>query len=244
MLTKAIIRDCIANSASLLETLMTVYDRIPATRCQRKTDCCLLLPEASLVEILMVIRCFQNMAAGSKKRLYTKLVEYFFLNPLKITSCPFLKGKDCLIYQNRFFGCRAYGLWSYEHYQKLSETNRDAKIQLQQQWKHLGITLPQQIVDFSLPYCQEVEVRVSSTIDDRALNDIWLAVKKLSERLFPWHGIFQQQFFGDLSFLFSVLAFGFKEAVQLKYAVVRDILTFENENTFKQTIENLSDFDI
>lgn len=223
---------------------MKVYDRIPPTQCERKTHCCKLLPEASLIEILAVIRRFQNMTAGLRKRLFTKLVEYFFLNPVEIASCPFLEGQDCLIYPYRFFGCRAYGLWSYEYYQKLAELNRDAKIQLQQQWKRLGITLPQQVVDFNMPYCREVEAEAPSTMDDLVLIDIWNAVKKLSGSLSPWHGIFQQNFFGDLSFLFSTLAFGFNEAVQLKYTIVKDMIVFKNRNTFKQAIENLTDYEI
>ena len=76
------------------------------------------------------------------------------------------------------------------------------------------------------------------------LTDIWNAVKKLSKHLSPWHKIFQQRYFGDLSFLFSALAFGSNEAVRLKYTVVRDALAFKNEDTFKQLIESLSDFDI
>jgi len=223
---------------------MKVYDRIPATRCERKTDCCTLLPEASLIEILAVIRCFRNMAIDLKKRLYNKLVEYFFLNPVKITSCPFLERQDCLIYPDRFFGCRAYGLGSYEHYQKMAERNREAKIQLQQQWKRLGITLPRQVVGFNRPYCRKVETGIHFTVNDQDLTDIWNAVKKLSEHLSPWHKIFQQRYFGDLSFLFSALAFGLNEAVRLKYTVVRDTLAFKNEDTFKQIIESLSDFDI
>ncbi len=244
MLTRTIIRDCIDNSASLLEALMKIYDRIPAAHCERKTHCCTLLPEASLVEILGVMQRFRNMTPGLRKQLYTKLVEYFFVNPVKITSCPFLEGRDCLIYPDRFFGCRAYGLWSYEYYQKLAELNREAKIQLQEQWKRLGITLPQQVVDFNIPYCREVEAGMPSTMNDQALNGIWNTVDELSERLSPWHRIFQQRYFGDLSFLFSALAFGFNDALQLKYTVVKDMIAFNNKHTFKQLIENLTDFEI
>lgn len=78
MLTRAVIRDCIVNSDSLFETLMQANDRIPATRCERKTDCCTLLPEAGFVEILLVIRRLQNMTSELRKHLCTKLVKYFF----------------------------------------------------------------------------------------------------------------------------------------------------------------------
>jgi hypothetical protein len=184
------------------------------------------------------------MTAELRKRLHAKLVEYYFFNSVKISSCPFLEGRDCLIYSDRFFGCRAYGLWSYEYYQKLAKLNREAKIQLQLQWKRLGVTLPKQVVDFNRPYCQEVKTKTPYKMDDRMLNDIWNAINRLSERLSPWHRIYRQKYSGDLSFLFSAIAFGFNEAVKLKYTVVRDILYFNNKNIFKQIIESLSDFDI
>lgn len=244
MMTWTIIRDCIANSTDSLEALAEVYNRVPQTLCERKTHCCKLLPEASFVEIMATIRCIQNMTVRPRKRVYTKLVEYFFLNPVKITSCPFLDGRDCLIYSDRFFGCRAYGLWSYEYYQKLAECNRKVKSELQLQWKRIGISLPKRVIDYNVPYCREVETVGSSTMDDQLLTDIWNTVKQLSERLSPWHRIFQEKFFCDLSFLFSTLAFGFNKAVQLKYNVVKDIVVFKSKNTFKQVIENLPDSEL
>lgn len=166
------------------------------------------------------------------------------MNPVKITSCPFLEGRDCLVYPDRFFGCRTYGLWSYEFYKKTAEWNRESKIQLQRQWKRLGVTLPQQVIDFKVPYCREVEAEVPSTMDVRVLTDIRNAVDQLSESLSPWQRVFQQNFFKDLSFSFSALAFGFNEALQLKFTVVKDMIAFKNRNSFKQVIENLSDFEI
>lgn len=244
LLSWDIIKDCITNSTSLLEELMDIYGRIPPTQCARKTHCCKLLPEATLVEALAVIRCLKNMTAKLRKRLYTKLVGYFFLNPVEITSCPFLEGRDCLIYPDRYFGCRAYGLWYHKYYQKLAGWNRRSKIQLQEQWKRLGITLPQQVVEFNLPYCSEVETKTHFQIDDQMLIDIWDAIKILSERFSPEHRIFQQNYFGDISFLFSSLTFGVNKAVQMKYTVVREMVAFENRNAFEQIMEALPDFDI
>jgi hypothetical protein len=100
------------------------------------------------------------------------------------------------------------------------------------------------VVDFGIPYCREVEAEAITTIDDGVLNNIWDAVNKLSKQLSPWHRIFQQKYFGDLSFLFSALAFGFNEALQLKYTVVRNYLIFKNEDTFKKVIENINYFKI
>jgi Fe-S-cluster containining protein len=70
-----------------------------------------MLPEMTLVEALPVIRRLVEMAATMRNRLIKKIIGHFFLNPVEITSCPFLEGQECLIYPDRFFGCRSYGLW-------------------------------------------------------------------------------------------------------------------------------------
>ena len=96
-----------------------------------------MLPEMTLVEVLPVIQRLVDMAPAVRKRLLQKIIIYFFLNPVEITSCPFLDGQDCLIYADRFFGCRSYGLWSQDYYEKLAASDRKVKIYLQKQWKNL-----------------------------------------------------------------------------------------------------------
>jgi hypothetical protein len=126
----------------------------------------------------------------------------------------------------------------------LAECNREAKHQLQLQWKRMGITLPQQVIDYHVPYCREVKSETISTMDDQVLNDIWNAINELSEQIAPWHGIYHQKYFGDLSFLFSALSLGFNKALKLKYTVVKNIIHFKNENIFEQVINNITDFEI
>lgn len=72
----------------------------------------------------------------------------------------------------------------------------------------------------------------------------WDIIKILTERFFPRKRTFQQIIFSDLSFLFSTLAVCFNEALQLKYTVVKDMIAYNNRNTFKQVIENPPDFEI
>lgn len=244
MFTWDIIKDCVTNSTSFFEELTEIYGRIPATQCARKTHCCKLLPESTLIEALAVFRCLKNITAGLRERLCVKLIGYFFVNPVEISSCPFLEGQDCLIYPDRYFGCRAYGLWSHEYYEQLAGSNRRSKIQLQEQWKRLGVSLPQQVVEFDLPYCGEVETKTRSTIDDHMLTDVWDDIRTLSKRFSRWHRIFQQNYFGDMSFLFSSLTFGYNKAVQMKYDVVREMVVFENRNAFEHVMDTLPDFDI
>jgi hypothetical protein len=36
----------------------------------------------------------------------------------------------------------------------LAEGDRQAKVNLHRQWKHLGISLPKDVIDFQVPYCR------------------------------------------------------------------------------------------
>lgn len=136
------IKKLLQNSVHLLQELKEPYELLPSTRCRRKTRCCSMLPEMSLVEALAVIKRLLDMPSAMRRQFVQNIVSYFFLNPVEITLCPFLEGQDCLIYEDRFFGCRAYGLWSQEYYEKLTAGVRGAKIHLREQWKDLGLSLP------------------------------------------------------------------------------------------------------
>ncbi|MGD8450149.1 MAG: hypothetical protein PVF36_13060, partial [Desulfobacterales bacterium] len=110
-----IIRELLQTSDRQFQELKEVYALLPDTRCQRKTHCCSLLPEITLVEALLAIRRLVEMATAVRNPLIQKIIGYFFLNPVEITSCPFLEGQECTVYPDRFFGCRSYGLWSHAH---------------------------------------------------------------------------------------------------------------------------------
>jgi hypothetical protein len=48
-------------------------------------------------------------------------------------------------------------------------------------------------------------------------------------------------YFSDLSFLLSSLAFGLAESIQMKFAVVRDIITTGNMTGMEKIIDELPD---
>ncbi len=134
--------ELVKSSASLRCELKMVYDRLPATRCLRQVRCCLLLPEMTFLETLPAISAMRSWPPLDRINIMRKMVRYFLGNATEIHSCPFLQGSDCLIYPDRFFGCRAYGLWSKDYYQELVKENRQGKLFLRQQWENLGIPLP------------------------------------------------------------------------------------------------------
>lgn len=236
-----IIRELLQTSDHQLQELKETYALLPATRCQRKTHCCLMLPEMTLVEALPVIRRLVEMTAAVRNPLVKKIIGYFFLNPVEITSCPFLEGQECRVYPDRFFGCRSYGLWSRARYEVLAARDRKAKKHLQEQWKRLGVSLPKKVVDFQVPYCLCVETNGPAVIDDKALLQVSDRIEAISAGFSSWHQSFGQRYFSDLSFLLSALMFGYKQAVKIKFTLVRDMVHANNRTKLDRIIQELPD---
>jgi Fe-S-cluster containining protein len=236
-----IIKELLQTSNHQLKELKEAYALLPDTRCRRKTRCCSLLPEMTLVEALLVIQRIVKMAAAVRTPLIKKVIGYFFLNAVEITSCPFLEGQDCLIYPDRFFGCRSYGLWSPAHYDTLAARDRKAKQHLQDQWKRLGVCLPQNVVDFQVPYCLCVETVGLEVIDDKTLGKTSDRIQEISAHFSPRHQWFAQRYFSDFSFLLSALIFGYTQAVQMKFAIVREMVHTKNRTKLDRTIQELPD---
>ena len=236
-----IIKELVQTSDHQLKELKQTYALLPETRCRRNTRCCSLLPEMTLVEALLVIRRLMEMTAAARNPLIKKIIGYFFLNAMEITSCPFLEGHDCLIYPDRFFGCRCYGLWSRSRYEMLAARDRKAKQLLQEQWKRLGVCLPNKIVDFQVPYCPWVETISPEGIDDKTLLKVSDRIQAISSHFSSRHQWFAQRYFSDLSFLLSSAMFGYTEAVQLKFTLVRDMVHTENRTKLDRILEELPD---
>ena len=236
-----IIRDLLQTSDSHLQELKQTYALLPTTRCQRKTHCCSMLPEMTLVEALPAIQHIVGTNPAMRRQFLQNIICHFFLNPVEITSCPFLEGRNCLIYADRFFGCRSYGLWSQAYYDKLATRDHVAKIHLRKQWKSLGVSLPKKVVDFQVPYCQCVEIDGHAFVDDKTLLHVSDRIEAISRRFFKWHQSFCQKYFSDLSFLLASLVFGYTAAVQMKFSVVCDILTAKNRTKLDRIILGLPD---
>ena len=132
--------------------------------------------------------------------------------------------KDCSIYEDRFFGCRAYGLWSKAYYDKLAALDRQARANLYQQWQNLGVSLPANVIDFEVPYCLNVKTDQHAVINDTILLSISESIKALSLRFSHLHESFSQNYFSDLSFLLSSLVFGHTEAVKIKFNIVSGMI--------------------
>lgn len=239
--SRQVLADLLQQSNTGLRELQRTYNLLPATQCCRNTHCCAMLPEMTLLEALDAVQLLVNQSSRVRQQLINNIVSYFFINPVEITACPFLSDRDCLIYHNRFFGCRAYGLWSPDYYDSLASRNRQAKEAVQQQWRELGVSLPQQLVDFQVPYCRHVDIDGDGTIDDQGLDQVADTIESLSAQFIDWNRVFNQNYFADLSFLITSLIFGVTGAVQIKFTVVRDMVITGDRTRLDKILGDLPD---
>ena len=224
MVAPADLKQSLIDSQSQRRELAAIYSRLPQTHCRSQALCCSLLPEMTLLEALQVLEKISEMPASQRIDLTYRITRYFFLNPIEITACPFLVDRACLIYSDRPFGCRAYGLWSKNYYERLFEQSRQAKMFSQQQWEKLGVTLPKEVVAFTVPYCSSVQLLSHSFISDESLLSAWDNIESLSQTLSPGHHQFKTGYLSDFGFFLAGLFFGIPEALRLKLLIVREIV--------------------
>jgi hypothetical protein len=241
MITLPVLKKLIGDSDPQRRELQKIYTRLPQTNCRRQTRCCSLLPEMTLLEILQVFDKMGQMPPSLRMDLFKQLIHYFFVNPAKLSACPFLKGHDCLIYPDRFFGCRAYGLWSRGYYQDLAEHSRQTKGHFRHQWGKLGVTLPKEVFDFQVPYCSLVKPDSLMPINDEILLRAWDDIENQSQVLNAAHHFFKTSYLSDLSFLLAGLTFGLMKAVHLKFLIVQDLVQKGSSDRLDQLINQCTD---
>lgn len=224
MLTRHVIDKLMQQSAVRRKELAAIYRRLPVTRCQRKTCCCSMLPEVTLIEALALLDRLAAMNSAERLGLLKKILTYFFLNAARISACPFLEGNNCRIYEDRFFGCRAYGLWSQVHYHKVAARSRAAKKYIQKQWQDLDVTLPQSVVDFQVPYCPDVQTVENVDMKDTDLMRMAEAVESISFYFSDAHQSFRQNYYADFSFLVAAMFYGRRRVVQIKFDAVKEFV--------------------
>lgn len=227
------IRDTSRNAAGLAEEfrpfrkkLRAIYKKVPATTCRGKAACCTLIPEMTFIEAVSAMKLLQDMEIKERKRVLTLMVRYFLLNPVHIMHCPFLHEARCIIYKDRFLGCRTYGLWSEKFYAKSAARSLEARRHIHAAWKRAGINIPAEIREFRVPYCTEVKVTGGRRPDDRTLLKPGRKMAALSEKFSPeMHNMFTSTFYMDLSFWLVSLVKGPNAAAQAKFVAAKQAVT-------------------
>jgi len=237
----------ITNIPSLLESSRQLFDRIeklyqrfPSTSCKRRNLCCTLLPEMGLPEFLLLIQTVAAMKPEHMLTIGRRLIRYFLINPVRLSSCPFLENGGCMVYEQRPLGCRAYGLWSPEHYEHRARENIRKKREVHAAWRRLGINLPREVTDFQLPYCDRLRIQSGPQVTDDHIRQLYDEVEHLGSELQDANRNFGEMYFSDPSFLTCSFLFGYQRSLELKVAVVKEILGQGRSPTLAQVRKKLN----
>ena len=128
-----------------------------------------MLPQMSRIEAGRLLHCLEETPDEQRRKIHLRVIEYFFLNAVRIMGCPFLEDGGCLFYNHRPFGCRAYGLWSPSAYRRQVEAAAREKKTVEQAWASLGVPLPKKILQYRPPYCDQVRISGGDRIKDESL---------------------------------------------------------------------------
>ena len=213
--------------------LENIYAALPATSCERRGACCALLPPMHPVEMLAWLGGLCQADPETSCVLAADLVRHFLLNAAQRLPCPWAREDSCARYEGRFFGCRAYGLWSKQAYQPRRIQSMEAANKVQEAWQGMGVSLPPEVCAPPPAYCDQVEPMSGPALDDARLDALESELAGLGSGE-PWHGLLSGCG-GDLSFLVAGLALGWRECLQTKVAVTHAILAGDHEQA-EQTL--------
>lgn len=199
-----------------------IYQELPDTTCQRRGECCGLLPPLHAIELAAWLRNFLELPYRERAAQARKLVEHFLGNAAQRRACPWALPGACAVYGQRFLGCRSYGLWSPGAYAQRAASAATGQEAVAAAWKGLGVTLPPEVLAPAPPYCTKVEP-VGPGPDDAALEELEARVEALGRDL-PGGLERLHDFGGDLAYMVAALALGQQQALSLKVAVTKALL--------------------
>ena len=213
-----------ASSRGLFVILEQLYQELPDTTCARRGACCGLLPPVFTVELAGWLHRLPEIPYKERAAQARRLVEHFLCNAAQRRPCPWARPDACAIYPQRFLGCRAYGLWSSEAYAVRAAQALQGQQAVAQAWQGLGVTLPPEVLAPAPPYCRQVRPVGGHAVDDAAIETLEKRALELSRDLPPSLERLHD-FGGDISFAVAALALGQPQALSLKVALTKALLT-------------------
>ena len=204
-----------------------IYAGLPATKCARKGACCGLLPPMQPVEMLAWLSELSREELETSSAEAVELVRHFLSNAARRLPCPWARKTSCARYERRFFGCRAYGLWSAKAFEPRRRQSLQAAGRVQLAWRNLGITLPPEVCAAPPVYCDKVEQVSGPAIEDAGLDALESGLAGLGAEK-AWYGLLAPCG-GDLSYLVAGLALGWQECLRAKVAMTRALLAGDAE---------------
>ncbi|MEW6697103.1 MAG: YkgJ family cysteine cluster protein [Bacillota bacterium] len=174
-----------AEQNDLFAKLGQVYANLPRTSCAGCATCCNWgSPPVFFIEYLNMYRYVRDNLQGDLQSLLKKATEYYYLELVDTNQkCPFLKEDNhCSIYEVRPFTCRSYGLLSKEDY----ETGDRGLKKLAQKFKEeYDLALPEEIINYELPWCDKVDAGQGSFSKKSTLAGLAAQIGTLDYSFFP-----------------------------------------------------------
>jgi len=147
-----------AENQGLFKELEKIYAKLPETVCERCATCCTVPPPGYLIEFLNLYKYIRDNLQDLQKEIMRKVVRYFYLELVDINiKCPFWDDADqCMVYPVRPLSCRIYGLLSEKDSRMGSK--RQLETVAQKYREKYGIELPREVIEFEVPYCDQVRL--------------------------------------------------------------------------------------
>ncbi|MCB2226210.1 MAG: hypothetical protein KQH53_05985 [Desulfarculaceae bacterium] len=180
------------------------------------------MPPLHAVELAAWLWAFLELPYREKAAQARKLVEHFLTNAARRLPCPWALKDACAVYERRFLGCRAYGLWSPASYAKRAADAAAGQEAVADAWRGLGVELPPEVLAPAPAYCEGVKP-VGPAPDDAALDALEERIEELGQDL-PGGLERLHDFGGDLAYMVAALALGQQQALGLKVAVTKALL--------------------
>lgn len=151
-----------ADNQGLFEQLEKIYNRLPETVCNKCATCCMVPTPGYLIEYLYAYKYLRDNLKDEQVKIMERVIRYFYLELVDPSiKCPFLSdNNDCQIYPARPLSCRLHGFLSRKDFNKASKRKLDT-IAERYRVQH-GIEIPREIMDFEIPYCDNVRLKDGS----------------------------------------------------------------------------------
>jgi hypothetical protein len=211
-----------AAARGVFTLLAQLYQELPSTTCDRQGACCGLLPPVHTVEMAAWLHRFLSLPYRERTSQARKLIEHFLCNAAQRRPCPWARPGACAIYAQRFWGCRAYGLWSPQTHAARAAQAAAGQEAVARAWAGLEVSLPEEVLAPPPPYCGQVKPLDGGAPDDAALEELERRVQALGQDMPGLERL--HDFGGDLSYAVAALALGQPQALGLKVAMTKALL--------------------
>ena len=236
------VQNALQKAYPLFDELHRLYDLLPATACEcdRPGKCCVFMPEMTFVEALNWIRIVFEAPAAERRQLLRRFIAFYMTSPVAASGCPFLDDTGgCANYPYRSFACRAYGQWSLKMGRQRTADHRNQRAAFLKAWKRFDVDIAPELLTAEIDYCQKVDIRSETALDDGALLDLIRKIHALDRPLDRLRQSFEAEYHSDTAFLITALQLGYKKAVLGKFAVIKEWVQQGSRNRQDRFLEKI-----